>query len=726
MRMGTGSLCSLLTAVLGLADPPRPLPLEGTIRGPDGKGIAGVVVEAGEACAISDASGRYLLEGLPRKVVPLSLRRGNVRFSSFPIRIPGPVALDIALPGGCSIRGRVMDGDTGKAVTGAVIRFSIGFPGRLPGGAAVEAVSGAEGRFSLEDLPPGRLSGELRILKEGYLEGCAWPDAPLVPADPVERVFRLGRGRTVRGRVVGEDGAPVPGAWVWYRREGFSAIVQPRTMAVPEDGSFEFHVDPGVHGTLNAWAPGFEIPGRPGTGERGGFPPYPAFCIVDEDEGNDVVRNLVLRRTPPGGEGRDRRILEESRKQEDRVLAERRPWSLAAPVPRPGPGPEPDAAVPAASLRGVVRSVDGDPVAGAWVLLAPAGGSPHREIYLHDSPVAAVTDAKGGFEVRGLVPGQAPVRVLARGFLDAGAAGEAGGEPVTVSLRPACSVSGRAVREGVPLAGLAVTATAPSGRDLPFATRPFPVATDSDGRFRIEGLSDGAWNLEVAESWYAPLGELGAHKGTTVMGGETGWTIEVPRAGPPKAPPPERAKEGGLWIRGRILDEAGLAHGYGSVSGGEIRSAATGEKGTSLRIFTDGTFTAGPHPAGTKWDLRIHGTMEHLGVWVRGVEAGARDVVLPLRRGGTISGRVLDAATGLPVKGIEVHADPVDAPREEPNLHRSATTDAAGEFRIRGLGPWKFNVDAARWSGRFLPEEASGVHGDGAFLEFRLKAAPGK
>lgn len=129
--------------------------------------------------------------------------------------------LRLSVPDSGGIHGRVMD-DRGDPVTDFLLSYRHGpnqnlrvfFGGdesKRGFGQNAVAVHSPEGRFSLDDVGPGEWIVEVRA--EGFQKGST--TAVVAEGALTEGVeVRLPRGRVVRGRVVGGNGAPVPDALV--------------------------------------------------------------------------------------------------------------------------------------------------------------------------------------------------------------------------------------------------------------------------------------------------------------------------------------------------------------------------------------------------------------------------------------------------------------------------------------------------------------------------------
>lgn len=109
-----------------------------------------------------------------------------------------------------SVSGRVLDAESGEPVEGVIIRSFQSGPGN---DRAIYASSDVDGQYCFESLPPGHRVF-LRMHKAGYRIGES-REAKHIRLDPGMRVenvdFRISRGLDVSGRVVDEEGNPIPG-----------------------------------------------------------------------------------------------------------------------------------------------------------------------------------------------------------------------------------------------------------------------------------------------------------------------------------------------------------------------------------------------------------------------------------------------------------------------------------------------------------------------------------
>ena len=231
--------------------------------------------------AISDAEGKYTIDGLPPGAYAVSATRtgfapythGQARdIGSTPVAVTAgqQVTVDIGLVPGRSIAGRILDEDgtpfAGAIVEALVSRFEAGMD-RLVSVAVNE--TNDRGEFRLFGLAPGRYyvsaadpafrtvnspSGVLRY-SPTYYPGVAFADQAraIVVGDggeppPIEFRLKIVPPVRVSGRLASEDGKPlINGAIVLSARDGEGVpMVPPGDPELHPDGRFVFpHVVPG-------------------------------------------------------------------------------------------------------------------------------------------------------------------------------------------------------------------------------------------------------------------------------------------------------------------------------------------------------------------------------------------------------------------------------------------------------------------------------------------------
>lgn len=167
---------------------------------------------------LTDASGRWRTDLLPTEGARATLAIWHRDYAyTFVEELPfadlyaGKARL--VLPQGGVLQGAVLL-PGGEPAVGA--RVSLGLPGQM-GNAMTQ--TDTDGRFIL----PGRWSGKTKVIIQA--DGCApkMVFLDVVPGMP-DAVIRLGSGHTIRGRVVGPDGAPIAGVEVgvtsWHQQPG--------------------------------------------------------------------------------------------------------------------------------------------------------------------------------------------------------------------------------------------------------------------------------------------------------------------------------------------------------------------------------------------------------------------------------------------------------------------------------------------------------------------------
>jgi RNA polymerase sigma factor (sigma-70 family) len=237
--------------------------LEGTVLDRGGHPVPGALVRwlalMGPARVELDVSsgsdGRYRLDGLPSRRSAKEAPFGEnwwmeVRAEGFaPLMIERPMTLsdagpespfDLVVVRGATLRGRVLDAETGSPIAGArVFLWSIeGMHGLASGALSLsnpwgqrslgESISSEDGSFTFSHLPSEGFhpSASHSWGKRGQLVGYVGAKAPgfapaaeevvLVPDGGTwEASIRLWPAAAVRGRVVDASGAPASGVKVW-------------------------------------------------------------------------------------------------------------------------------------------------------------------------------------------------------------------------------------------------------------------------------------------------------------------------------------------------------------------------------------------------------------------------------------------------------------------------------------------------------------------------------
>lgn len=161
----------------------------------------------------TDTQGRWRCEILPSKLEDIWIRLSHPDFISDTRygETPKPTIERLrdqtgvmVMKKGVTVTGRVLDGD-GMPVEGAsVAQGSDRFGSHYP-----EIMTDAQGRFIFRNVKPGELVLTVQTRRHA-------PELKRIQVEQgVEEVeFRLGPGRTIRGRVVDGQGRPVPGAMV--------------------------------------------------------------------------------------------------------------------------------------------------------------------------------------------------------------------------------------------------------------------------------------------------------------------------------------------------------------------------------------------------------------------------------------------------------------------------------------------------------------------------------
>ncbi len=170
-------------------------------------------IESLAAQTVSDAAGRFSLRLEPRIVYDLvAIQSGFAR-----IRLHSLYAgedLRIVLGRAASISGLVTDAGDGMPLAGVEVMATQGTT-QSRGDERLYALSGADGEFRFENLPPNYF--DLRFDLAGYARRYG-TELTIVEGEQARADVTLDRGATLRGRVTdGDTHLPIPGAEVGLR-----------------------------------------------------------------------------------------------------------------------------------------------------------------------------------------------------------------------------------------------------------------------------------------------------------------------------------------------------------------------------------------------------------------------------------------------------------------------------------------------------------------------------
>ena len=588
-------------------------------------------------------------------------------------------------PGGFLAGRLVFEGGTG-ATEEAVVTVH-GLRARL---VPIRATPAADGRFRTGPLPPGR--HRVRAVAEPFLPGEAW--AEVAAGETVEVVLTLRAGRTLRGRVVGPDNAPVAGARLTLSGradDGTFVLRSPTTEALAAldrrgPAPVGRLLPIGELGVLEGPLP--PIPPRP-FAWLDGRPPEP----IGQDETPPVARRdgppplttdgqgeFRLDGLPPGKFTVTVQHADFAPLAQDVAVAAAEPVTTV--VLRLAEG---------CTLAGLVRDEQGSPVAGASVRILGGG----------TEPLVWQTDEGGRFTARHL-PAHVALRAQLLGYFAAELELDLAGTPCAgqadiVLRRLGGRVAGRVLDTGrFPVAGARIRVE-PAAGEARWAAQ--TAVSAADGSFSAPAPAGG--RLRVAAT----------HPDYVETAFETAPAEDL-----------ELVLRRGVRLRGAVVDEIGRP------VAAEVSVRADGRELRAVRAGPDGSFDAGRVPAGT-YELR--GRAEGFAdatVWA-GVDEPARDsaaaersVALVLRRGVTLEGRVVDRFDD-PVAGARIEA----RLRGSRIAAREARTGNDGRFVIPGLPPGTWDVVAEREGLGRVASDATldiGVRGRPLELKFRDTALP--
>lgn len=209
--------------------------VEGRVVDPDDRPVAGARLQAFPQTSgiwpgrrhqpfesTSDASGLFAVGDLRpgERITLVAEKPGYAESRLEGVRVPTEEPVEMVLEPAARVSGRVRDPE-GHPVADARVAVDLSAGRGWGFGRRSEPIrTDPEGRFTVEDVPPGDVTLQARA--EGYL-----PDGlvhlQVEPGAHLEDVeITLTPGATVLGRVVGPGGEPLPDAWVRLLEEGRS------------------------------------------------------------------------------------------------------------------------------------------------------------------------------------------------------------------------------------------------------------------------------------------------------------------------------------------------------------------------------------------------------------------------------------------------------------------------------------------------------------------------
>lgn len=665
--------------------------VKGVVLDPAGKPAAGALVIAEDQAAETNADGTFRITGVDAGVrslqaygkEDLAVRRDNVR-----VRRGQESDAPLRLAKAAAIAGTVVDETTRKPVAGVRVGASSG--SLAFGRRRIErsARTDAHGKFRLNGLAPRAYA--VTASRDGFLatsiNGIA---AGLVSPGTVH--IAVAKAASIAGKVVDDKGQPVAGAHVGFAsdfnlrmlaRRGPRAVLGGPGAITGLDGSFRIrNLAAARNLALEAGKAGYTTARHPGVTLKTG----------------ESVANLSL-------------VLKKGLEARGRVV---------------DAGGKP---VPGAEIRVAAR--DGEGGFGG-------GRRQVRLMGLDASKPDASSAPDGTFVVRGLQEGEYTASVSHDGYARRTAQGlavKASGENLwpPIALQNGVAIVG-VVRDSQaqPIPGAQVLGIA-----LGDAVRPQIITAGVDGTFRVDGL--GAQKpilLNVTAAGFAP-----AQKNVTPPVDDL--IVVLKTAGTVRG----RVEDGDTKrpITDFTIARTGPRGGGG---GGFAIQIGMGQGGEKAYQSEDGTYELPDVPAG-KWTIRASAVGYRNGE-TSGVDVAEGEtkegVVISLRRGGSLSGRVLNTQ-GATVPNASVSwqtagsggggaaAGALGRLGGGVASNTATTTDADGLFHFDGLAEGKITVvvdhpDYLEASRDVDPEKESSVDislGAGATITGSVVAADGR
>jgi protocatechuate 3,4-dioxygenase beta subunit len=559
--------------------------------------------------------------------------------------------------------------------------------------------TGADGRFTLRQMPAGRLH-KLIAAKEGFAPANQAGDTNA----PVRLTLR--RGTAAVGRVVDDQGLPVVGATLTLGLPDSDPMGMP--MAEPElsfhgvadaQGRFRipnvsagrFELQAARPGFSTAFVSGVQIAEGEPEADLGDVTLFPGAAIegIVVDERDRPVRGAHVYLNLSGSERGDVRLVM-SREPVDtdadgrfRLVDLPRGTRIGLTVAHDEllsadmPGVEVPTGQPLRirlmrprNVMGRVVDGLGEPVAGARLYvsdssLPPLGGGWERR------PSQAVTDPEGKFVLPGAKPGAVYVIVIASGYrtrqeqVQVPEQGQA--PPVEIALEPGTFLEGFVLdSQGNPLARASVFAQGPDLNSFRMA-----VPTDEEGRYEIGDLEPGPHQVQ-ASLYQGPS----VARPVEIRPGRNRLDLKLAE---------------GTEVSGRIVD------GLGSPIPGASLSLRPERQGTT-EMFRPDAQTVSAADGSFVFQGVADGEYR-----LQGIRQGFAPASIPGLQvaGSPISGLELRLGPGAVIRGRLLGLDPVDWSRvrvmafsPEAGTHLEGAVDTSGSYRVQDVPPGEWYLTA--------------------------------
>jgi protocatechuate 3,4-dioxygenase beta subunit len=511
----------------------------------------------------------------------------------------------LSLKRGGSLSGRVIESARGAPVANASVSWrasggGAGFGFRFGPDAQQQTTSDADGRFSFDSLPEGKVT--LEASHPDYVDGSLEVD----PGKQSAVEISLGTGGSIAGTVVGSDGRmPAGGAQVLLDAQGESGRFGGNE-ATTADGSGAFLFDHLQAGRYQLVAQG--------------------------NAGSSAPKEVVLA----------------DNQRADGVVLQTATGTL---------------------LRGTVSGLPAAALAGLRIFASSASYSD-----------GATTDAEGRFTIRDVPSGVLHVTASTSSFVQ-GRTAQTTVEvpdgvpefPVEIVFEGTSRLSGQVTRGGRPLSGLFVSATP----DPPAGGGRSSGQTDGDGRYDLEGLSDGPYEVSVQ-------GQGVGYRKSFQVSGDSNGDIALP----------------GTSLSGAVRDESGQP-----IDGADVQ-AETGQETQAFSVkrgVTDsnGTYSIEDLDPGN-YRVTARKTGYRLDTEPATIGSDPASLDFTLKKGTGLSIRVADGQTGIPLAGVQALAFAADGTVAYQG-RVALGADGTGEVPSLSDGAYTLYVFSDGYAARSLP-----------------------